>query len=155
MNGTGGIVPGGAGGGPGAPTGLVGIGVDVVDVDRFRKVLARRPQLATRLFTGAERQDAARSPDAIPRLAARFAAKEAVMKALGSGIGSFALRDVEVVRSPGSGSASGAPSLVLHHGAADLAHRRQVGRWHVSLTHTSVTAMAMVVAEPAGEPSLP
>ncbi len=136
-------VPGGAG----VPAGLVGIGVDAVDVDRFRQVLARRPQMAGRLFTGAEQEDAARSPDAAPRLAARFAAKEAVMKALGSGIGSFALHDVEVVRAPGTGPEAGAPSLVLRHGAAALARRRQVGRWHVSLTHTRRLAVAMVVAE--------
>jgi holo-[acyl-carrier protein] synthase len=129
------------------PPGVVGIGVDAVDVDRFREVLARRPGLAERLFTGAERADAARSPDAAARLAARFAAKEAVMKALRSGIGSFALRDVEVVRAPGTGATSGAPSLVLRRRAAELARGRQVGRWHVSLTHTRRLAVAMVVAE--------
>jgi holo-[acyl-carrier protein] synthase len=130
-----------------APAGVVGVGIDAVDVVRFRKVLGRRPGLADRLFTDAERADAAMARDPAERLAARFAAKEAVMKALGSGIGSFALRDVEVVRAPGAGATSGAPSLRLAAGAAELAHHRRVTRWHVSLTHTSQMAVAMVVAE--------
>ncbi|MGO9458476.1 MAG: holo-ACP synthase [Acidimicrobiales bacterium] len=126
---------------------VVGVGVDAVDVDRFRRVLGRRPGLGARLFSQDERDDAARAGDPAERLAARFAAKEAVMKALGSGIGSFALRDVEVVRAPGDGPTSGAPSLRLAAGAAELARRRGVSRWHVSLTHTARTAVAMVVAE--------
>ena len=66
---------------------VVGVGVDAVDVDRFRRVLGRRPGLPARLFSQDERDDAARAGDPAERLAARFAAKEAVMKALGSGIG--------------------------------------------------------------------
>jgi holo-[acyl-carrier protein] synthase len=123
-------------------TGVVGVGVDAVDVVRFRRVLHRRPRLAERVFTEAEQADAATARDPAEGLAARFAAKEAVMKALGSGLGSFPLRDVEVVR-----ISSGAPSLRLAAGAADLARQRQVSRWHVSLTHTSQVAVAMVVAE--------
>ena len=123
------------------------MGIDAVDVDRFRAVLRRRPGLARRVFTDRERDDAARSSDPAERLAARFAAKEAVMKALGRGIGSFALRDVEVVRAEGGGSRAGAPSLRLRAGAARLAGERRVDRWHVSLSHTATTAIAMVVAE--------
>jgi holo-[acyl-carrier protein] synthase len=127
--------------------GVVGVGVDAVDVERFRRVLERRPTLAERVFTDGERADAAAVRDPAERLAARFAAKEAVMKALGSGLGSFGLRDVEVVRAPGSGATSGAPSLRLADRAADLALARRVTRWHLSLTHTSQVAMAVVVAE--------
>ncbi len=128
-------------------TGLVGVGVDAVDVGRFRAVLHRRPGLAHRVFTDAERADAARAKDPAERLAARFAAKEATMKALGSGIGSFALRDVEVVRAGGPGATAGAPSLRLAAGAAELARDRHVTRWHVSMTHTAQVAVALVVAE--------
>jgi holo-[acyl-carrier protein] synthase len=126
--------------------GVVGVGIDAVDVGRFRAVLARRPTVADRVFTPSERDDAARSADPTERLAVRFAAKEAVMKALGRGIGGFALRDVEVVRGAGKGSAAGAPSLVLRAGAARLADERGVGRWHLSLSHTATVAIAMVVA---------
>jgi holo-[acyl-carrier protein] synthase len=120
-------------------TPISGVGVDVVDVGRFGEVLARRPKIAERLFTEAERADGAGDPQ---RLAARFAAKEATMKALGTGIGGFGWHDVEVVRPP-----LGAPSLRLSAAAASLADRRGVARWHVSLTHTATVAVAMVVAE--------
>ncbi len=120
---------------------MIGIGADLVDVDRFRLALARTPRLAERLFTDAERADADRRRDPVEPLAARFAAKEAVMKALQVGLGSFSLRDVEVVRAP-----SGAPSLRLHRQAAALAERAGVGAWHLTLTHTSHLAQAVAVA---------
>jgi phosphopantetheine--protein transferase-like protein len=118
---------------------VIGVGIDAVDVERFATVLARRPSMAERLFTDGERADASGS---VPRLGARFAAKEAVMKALGVGLGAFKLRDVEVVR-----LASGAPTLRLHGAAAALADACGVRRWHVSLTHTALTAQAVVLAE--------
>jgi holo-[acyl-carrier protein] synthase len=124
-----------------------GIGIDAVDVDRFRRVLVRRPSLANRVFTDAERSDAAGRGDPAQHLAARFAAKEAVMKALGTGIGGFALHDVEVVRGTEPGARRGAPSLRLFDRAAALAAERGISNWHVSLTHTDRLAMAMVLAE--------
>ena len=69
------------------------------------------------------------------------------MKALGHGIGAFALHDVEVVRAAGPGATRGAPSLRVTAGAAELADRCGVDRWHVSLSHTAQVAMAVVVAE--------
>jgi holo-[acyl-carrier protein] synthase len=119
-----------------------GIGIDAVDVGRFRTVLARRPALAARLFTDAERSYAERAQDPGPRLAARFAAKEAVWKALGVGIGATALHDVEVVRND-----DGAPGLCLVGRAATLATARGISSWHISLTHTALVAVASVVAE--------
>jgi holo-[acyl-carrier protein] synthase len=134
---------------------VVGIGVDAVDVARFRRILARRPGFAARYFTDTERADSGRSLDPAESLAARFAAKEAVMKALGVGIGGFALTDVEVCRAEGEGAGRGAPSLVLHGGAATLAGARQAGPLHLSLTHTHKVAIAFVVAErsPSCSPS--
>ena len=129
--------------------GIVGVGVDAVDVVRFRRLLDRRPSLAHRCFTASEQSDAGMSADRAQGLAARFAAKEAVMKALGSGLGAFALTDVEVTRAPGAGAARNAPSLVLRGGAAALAGERGAGRFHVSLTHTDGVAIAFVVAERA------
>ena len=121
---------------------MYGIGIDAVEVDRFRRLLARQPRAATRLFTAGELAAVGRrGPDPAPRLAARFAAKEAVMKALGVGLGAFAFQDVEVVSAP-----SGAPSLVLTGGAAALADRLGVGGWRLSLTHTETMAQAVAVA---------
>lgn len=127
--------------------GIVGVGVDAVDVDRFRRVLDRRPNFAARCFTEGERSDATGSADAAQSLAARFAAKEAVMKALGSGIGAFALTDVEVCRTRGTGVTRNAPYLVLHGDAAELAGSRGARTFHLSLTHTDDVAVAFVVAE--------
>jgi holo-[acyl-carrier protein] synthase len=121
---------------------LVGIGVDAVEVTRLRELLARRPSMAERLFTESELAYATRATDPIPRMATRFAAKEATMKALGVGLGAFRFTDVEVVR-----VGLGAPTLLLHHAAADLARRSEVTGWHLSLTHTDQMAMAFVVAE--------
>jgi holo-[acyl-carrier protein] synthase len=128
-------------------TTLVGVGVDAVDVKRFRNILERRPGFAARYFTESEQADAGRSADPTESLAARFAAKEAVMKALGTGLGAFALADVEVRRSSGDGATRNAPSIVLHGGAAALADAHDAGVFHLSLTHTTEVAIAFVVAE--------
>jgi len=121
-----------------------GIGVDAVDVVRFRAVLERRPSIVGRLFTAGERAYASGTADPAPRLAARFAAKEAVLKSLGVGIGAADFREVEVVRVE-----SGAPVLSVTGRAAALAEAHGVVRWHVSLTHTDAVAVASVVAERA------
>lgn len=118
----------------------MGIGIDAVEVDRFRVVLGRRPAIVGRLFTAAEQAGVA-GRDPAPRLAARFAAKEAVMKALGVGLGAFAFHEVELVSLP-----SGAPSLALSGRAAALAEDLGVSGWRVSLTHTDSVAEAVVVA---------
>jgi holo-[acyl-carrier protein] synthase len=115
----------------------VGVGVDVVDVARFALALQRRPALAERLFTERERSDAHARPE---RLAARFAAKEAVLKTLNVGIGALPWKSIEIRRAP-----SGAPSVMLHGPAAELASRCGVEELHVSMTHSSLTAAAMVV----------
>ncbi|MCZ7527543.1 MAG: holo-ACP synthase [Acidimicrobiia bacterium] len=122
-------------------TGVVGVGTDLVEIDRFRLALARRSRLPERLFSDGERAYAGRFRDPAPRLAARFAAKEAVMKALGVGLGAFGLRDVEVVRRD-----SGAPELALRGRAAELAARRGVVAWQLSLSHSDSIAMAVAVA---------
>jgi phosphopantetheine--protein transferase-like protein len=122
--------------------GVNGIGIDVVDVPRFRELLERRPSIVDRVFTPRERAYAAKMADPAQHLAARFAAKEAVLKALSVGIGAADFHEVEVVRDDG-----GAPRLHLAGRAAVLAERRGVDTWHLSLTHTRKVAMASVIAE--------
>ena len=121
--------------------GVVGIGTDLVDIDRFRTVLLRRPSVAERLFTADERTYAERATDPAARLAARFAAKEATLKALGYGLGGMRMADIEVAR-----SADGQPELVLHGEARSTADGHGVTRWLVSLSHTDHLAQATVVA---------
>ena len=113
----------------------------MVEVARFRLAMERRAKLAERLFSDGEREYAFRQKDPAKSLAARFGAKEAVMKAMGVGLWKFKFRDVEVVRAK-----SGAPSVTLHGRAAEMAAERGIGGWHLSLTHTETTAMAVVLA---------
>ena len=120
-----------------------GVGIDVVDVDRFRLVLERRPRIVDRLFTDGERRDAHSQPE---RLAARFAAKEAVLKALGVGAGVTPWRSIEVAL-----SASGAPRVVLHGCASEIADSLGVGHLHLSMTHTDHLAAAFVVGSSRDE----
>ena len=114
---------------------IVGIGVDMVDIARFEAALRRTPALATRLFAHSERHGRPES------LAASFAAKEAVAKALGAPPG-LSWTDVEVIR-----DASGCPRLEIRGTVADAASARGVRRWHVSLSHDAGMSIAMVVAE--------
>jgi len=118
-----------------------GIGVDAVDIDRFRRSLERTPTMRERLFTPDELAYVAPKADPVPSLAARFAAREAVMKALGVGLGAFGFHDVWVDRQP-----SGEPKLVIEAGAQKLADAAGVTSWHLSITHTDALAIAYVVA---------
>ena len=120
---------------------MIGVGTDVVDIDRFRVALDRSPRLRTRLFRPAERDYAERRRDPAERYAGRFAAKEAVMKALGVGLGEVPMFDIEVVRAE-----SGAPELELHGRAAEVAAARGVTGWLLSLSHTDHVAHAIAIA---------
>ena len=117
---------------------IAGIGVDVVDLARFERAVARTPRLRERLFAPSERELPLRS------LAGRFAAKEALIKALGESTG-IGWHDMEVV-SDGHGN----PSLRLSGAAAALAEQRSIARLHLSMSHDAGVAVAMVVAETAG-----
>jgi holo-[acyl-carrier protein] synthase len=115
---------------------IVGVGVDVVDIDRFGRSLERTPGLAARLFTERERE-----LTAVASLAARFAAKEAVAKALGAP-GNLRWTDAEVVTEE-----SGRPVLQLTGDVAAAAAASGIRTWHLSLSHDGGIATAFVVAE--------
>ena len=119
-----------------------GVGVDVVEIERFRRSLTRTPGMRQRLFTAGELEYVAPKADPVPSLAARFAAREAVMKALGLGLGAFGFHEVWVEVEP-----SGAPRLVVTGRARELAVDGGVVGWHHSLSHDGPIAIAMVVAE--------
>jgi holo-[acyl-carrier protein] synthase len=124
-----------------AGIGLIGLGLDSVDIARFAELLSRRPGLAPRLFTEHERTYAGTLINPVPTLAGRFAVKEAVMKSLGVGLGAFDWGDIEVRRAD-----SGQPLMTVKGRAAELAARRGVDRWHLSITHTHTVASAVVAA---------
>lgn len=122
---------------------IIGIGVDVVDTERFRGVLERTPALRTRLFTPAEQlRDG--EPRPVTSLAARFAAKEALIKAFGSSAG-LSWQELEVVADDQRN-----PSLTLHEGARRVAADRGVTNVHLSLSHDGGIATAFVVIEGGG-----
>jgi holo-[acyl-carrier protein] synthase len=120
---------------------IVGIGVDIVDVPRFAATLARTPGMRERLFTPQECVTDSGSARTDTSLAARFAAKEAVAKALGAPRG-MEWHDCEVV-----GDSDGRPWLRMSGTVAAQARDQGVERWHLSLTHDSDVAVAYVVAE--------
>ncbi len=120
---------------------IVGTGIDVVLVERFAVALRRTPLLGERLFTDAERRTASGNPRSAESLAARFAAKEAVAKALGVP-GGLLWRDCEVVT-----DSDGRPWLTVAGTVASAAAELGVQRWHVSLSHDGGIASAMVIAE--------
>jgi holo-[acyl-carrier protein] synthase len=114
-------------------------GVDMIEIDRLRETIERRgEQFITRIFTSAEQAECGSN---FQSLAARFAAKEAVSKALGTGIGDVGWQDIEILRAE-----SGAPRLTLHGYAHKLAAEMGLNNWSVSLSHTRKHAVAMVVA---------
>jgi holo-[acyl-carrier protein] synthase len=121
---------------------LVGIGFDLVDLGRFRALYGNfDPDLLARCFSAEEQSEVGRDEDCLTRLAARFAAKEAVLKVLGGLRDGISLSDI-TVRSSGSGQ----PHLVLSGGARDAAEAVQITSWLISLTHTDSTAGAVAIA---------
>jgi holo-[acyl-carrier protein] synthase len=117
---------------------IVGIGVDVVDLARFERAASRTPALLERLFTVAERRLPLRS------LAGRFAAKEALIKAIGDSTG-VRWHDMEVVSNE-----LGRPSFVLHNAVSRIVAERGVDVVHLSMSHDAGVAIAYVIAESTG-----
>jgi holo-[acyl-carrier protein] synthase len=114
-------------------------GVDLVDIERFVSVCERyKERMLNRLFTPLELAENSRN---MASLAVRFAAKEAVVKALGTGIGPVCWQDIEISR-----GSSGEPILHLYGSAQRLADELDLLHWSLSLSHTHNQAIALVVA---------
>ena len=120
---------------------IIGIGIDVVPVDRFAESLTRTPGLRDRLFTAGEQTTPSGSQRTGESLAARFAAKEAVAKALGAP-GDLHWHDAEVTVGE-----HGRPHLEVRGTVAGRAAQLGVTSWHISLSHDGGVASALVVAE--------
>lgn len=122
---------------------LVGQGIDIVEIAEFETLIAcSGDQFVNRCFTDHERGYAGDGPNRIARLAARFAGKEAVLKALGTGwTGGISWKGVEIVRQP-----SGAPAVKLSGAAARIAADKGITGFHLSLSHTKNLASASAIA---------
>src|SRR5207244_11026396 len=129
--------------GEGGSAVIVGIGLDVVQTAKVEELLVAHESFVERVCTPAERNDCAGRADKAEALAARFAAKEACFKALGTGWSQgVSFLQVEVRRVDG-----GAPALALSGQAAERARARGVKHVHVSLTHSAGVAAAAVILE--------
>ena len=130
---------------------MIYVGVDIIEIGRIAEVAERYPaRFPERIYTEGERAYCRGRP---PQLASRFAAKEAVMKALGTGTRGVGWREIEVVRKPGS-----APEIVLHGRAKARADKLGTTRLALSLSHSRDYAIASVVLEadtPSEVPSAP
>jgi holo-[acyl-carrier protein] synthase len=127
-----------------APNVIVAVGVDIVDLVRIKELCAREGEgFLHRVYTESERAYCKRMARPEEPLAVRFAAKEAVAKCLGTGWGQgIGFAQIEVTRSE-----TGIPGIALSGAAARRAADLGIGRWYLSLSHTSTAAVAMVVAE--------
>ncbi len=123
---------------------IVGTGIDIAEVPRIREVIERHGQrFLNRVFTEGEIQYCESKANRVERYAARFAAKEAGMKAIGTGWNQgVRWRDIEVARKPG-----GRPTLLFHGKAAEFASRLGATNIALSITHTAEHAMAQVILE--------
>ena len=120
---------------------IYGIGVDQVDLNRVRKLLNKsKTKFEKRCFTQNEIIYANRFNDPAKRLGARFAAKEAVMKSLGSGWRQLSWKDIEII-------GGGKPEVILHGKAKELASELNIGNVHVSLSHEEDKAIAFTISE--------
>ncbi len=123
---------------------IIGTGVDIVDIERFRNVLERlKERVILRLFTPGEQQFCNGHRDPVPHFAVRFAAKEALFKALGTGWAKgVTWLDVEVRR-----ERQDAPTMLLHGEAQRLSEAKGAQKVHLSLSHSDHWAIAMVILE--------
>ena len=120
---------------------VVGLGVDIVEIERMRLALERHPRMKARLFSAAERRYCERKTRPEVHYALRFAAKEAVVKALGTGFSGLRFRDIEVARDE-----KGRPYPILTGAAQAHAVKLGITETHLSLSFTHTTAVASAVA---------
>ncbi len=122
---------------------IIGLGIDLADLDRIRQAFLKNGDaFALRICTQDEWDYCRKHSDPVPHLAARFAAKEAVSKALGTGIGEkCSFTDVEVIRNE-----VGSPSILLHGTAGVTARELGITTWFLTMSHSALSAAASVIA---------
>lgn len=121
---------------------IIGVGVDLVSIERISRIYNKYPdRFLIRIFSDGELDSFKEHGSSLASLAARFAAKEAVLKAIGCGIGPAALKDVEIITSPGK-----QPQVKLLAEALNLAGQRGINAFSLSMTHEPPFACAIVAA---------
>jgi holo-[acyl-carrier protein] synthase len=118
------------------------VGTDIIEIERIRRAAACRPAFWDRVLTAAEKRYCRSKGDGVVSLAGRFAAKEAVMKALGVGMGELGFRDVEIMN-----DAAGAPFLRLTEKLLDRMEQAGLGKIALSISHSRDYAVAVAIGE--------
>lgn len=121
---------------------IFGIGTDMVEIRRIQNAIERNPRFLQKVYTEEEIRYCQRKKNQWQSFAARFAAKEAVSKAMGTGIGPIGLREIEIIS-----AASGQPQVVLHGAAKTFALEHAITRVSLSLSHSEAYAIATVIIE--------
>ena len=121
---------------------ITSIGTDLIEIVRIQRAIEKNPHFMERVYTANEIAYCRRKKNAWQSFAARFAAKEAVSKAFGTGIGPVGLMEIEILNAE-----NGQPKVVLHGKALQLAADRNIQRVHISLSHSEAYAMATAVLE--------
>ncbi len=121
---------------------IAGIGTDLIEIARIQQAIEKNPHFMERVYTINEIAYCQRKKNSWQSFAARFAAKEAVSKALGTGIGPVGLMEIEIVNAE-----NGQPVVVLHGKAQRIAADRNIQQVHISLSHSEAYAMATAVLE--------
>lgn len=125
------------------PVGLIGIGTDIIEIERLKRASERSGErFLEKIFTPGERSFCDARSDRFSCYAARFAAKEAVLKAMGTGMAGCGLADVEVTRTRG-----GRPEIILHGAAAEIAKNKGIAAVLISISHSRDQAVAFAVAK--------
>ena len=119
---------------------MKGLGVDIIEIERIKDALERHSRFKERFFTAAEREYCAEYKQAAPHYAGRFAAKEAVVKALGTGFSGFKWQDVEVVAGD-----QGQPQVKLYNQAQQIADQQGIDRILLSISHSRDYAVAEAI----------
>lgn len=120
---------------------VIGNGVDILEISRIEKLIIDNPRFLERFFTAQEQVLFQEKGMKVESIAANFAAKEAVSKAIGTGIRGFNLIDIEVLR-----DSLGKPIVTLFGNASEIAISRGINRFEVSLSHSNTHAIAFVIA---------
>jgi len=121
---------------------VIGLGVDLVSVDRITRIYDRFPErFIKRILTDEEKAQFEAKSSSMQTLAARFAAKEAVLKAIGCGIGPAAMKDVEIIAPPGK-----QPAVRLHRSASHIAGKKNINNIFISMSHEQNIACAFATA---------
>ncbi len=120
------------------------IGIDIVEIERFKQALQKHPRMVDRLFTAKEKEYCLSRKKPYLHFAVRFAAKEAVLKALETGRSGIGWKDVEVLRNE-----AGAPEITLHNNAITVTSKKGINKVFVSLSFSHTNAIASAVSQGA------